>query len=179
MAEPGKRGHGNFSPVQTSSNRTTDELSGPTGSYLLLCGSSTTAPLVGNIHVKDSGNNGAFPEKFHAIDAVHRVIGMDCNDADRGVVLFQRPSRPHDGPAGADAGDEMGNAAPDLCNDLRAGSRMMSFPVGGIVELVGLVVAFRIFVQDLPGKPDGAVGALERAGEYQLGPLPPEDPLLS
>jgi hypothetical protein len=47
---------------------------------------------------------------------------------------------------------------------------MMSFPVGGIVELVGLVVAFRIFVQDLPCKSDGAVvGALERTGEYQLG----------
>jgi len=71
------------------------------------------------------------------------------------------------------------HAAPDLCDDLRAGRRMMGFPVGGIVELVGHLVAFRIFVQDLPGKPDGAVGVLERAGEYQLGPLPPEDPLLS
>src|SRR5208337_2420339 len=72
---------------------------------------------------------------------VHRTLGVCADDANPAAgYLLEVAARAGDRPAGADAGDEMGDFAVGIAPDLRTGGRVVagrSFRVGVLVWLPG------------------------------------------
>ena len=62
--------------------------------------------------------------------------GVHAHHLDGGVLLFEVAPGAGDGPAGAEAADEVGDAAVGLAPQFGAGGTVMGRGVGGVVVLV-------------------------------------------
>src|SRR5262249_5046293 len=112
----------------------------------------------------------------------HAALGVGPDDLDVGVALLEVAAHPGDGAAGADAGDEDGDAALGLLPQCGAGGAVVDLGVGEVGDLVGpprpgnlagqpvsdAVVALRRVRRDACRRDDdlGPVGFQER---YLLG----------
>ena len=68
------------------------------------------------------------------------------------------------------AGDEVRDACPRSARQISGPGRLVvGQRVGRVVVLIGLEVLLRVLGEDLAAEPDGAVGALERVAEDDLG----------
>ena len=72
---------------------------------------------------------------------VHRSLGIGADHPDRAVrYILEVPAGSGDGPAGADAGHEMGDLAIGVGPDLRAGALVVAGRIGmGASECVKLM----------------------------------------
>ena len=100
---------------------------------------------------------------LQALEAVEGVVGLGADHLDGGIALLQVAARPHDGAAGAEAGDEVRDPAVRLLPDLGARGLVVGERVALVEVLIGLEVPVRVLGQDRAAETDRAVGALERA----------------
>src|SRR5207245_10303010 len=70
--------------------------------------------------------------------AVDRAVGIRADDAYRRILLFQIFARAADRPAGADAGDEVGDAPFGLTPDLGSGGAVVRLGISRVEILIGL-----------------------------------------
>ena len=106
---------------------------------------------------------------LQALDAVEGRIGLGGDDAHPPVHPLQVTARAHQRARGAQGGDEVGDAALGVAPDFRAGGGFVRLGVGRVVVLIRLEVAVGIGLEDFARLEDGAVGALQRIGEDELG----------
>ncbi len=91
---------------------------------------------------------------------MHWILGLSSLQAARGS---------HEGAAGAEAGDEVGDLAFGLLPDFVAGGAVVGAPVLVVAVLVGVEVAVGLGSDEFAGLADGAVGAVGGVGPDDLG----------
>src|SRR5579864_8242698 len=94
---------------------------------------------------------------LQALETVERVLGLHRDRLDRGVVLLEPPRCADERPRRAEAGDEVGDAAFGLFQDLDRGAFVVSPRVGGVRVLVWIEIPIRVERNDLADLDDRAV----------------------
>src|SRR5205809_80473 len=107
---------------------------------------------------------------LQAFQAVERVLWLDGDRPDRGVVLFQAPCRAHERAGRAKAGDEMSDSTRRLLEDLDRRAFVVSPRVGGVRVLVGIEVSAGIARNDFADHLNGAIRSLTGIAVHDLGP---------
>ena len=97
---------------------------------------------------------------------MHWILGLSSLQAARGA---------HEGAAGAEAGDEVGDLALGLLPDFVGGGAVVGLPVLLVAVLVGVEVAVGLGSGQGAGLADGAVGAVGGVGPDDLGAVGGED----
>jgi hypothetical protein len=62
-----------------------------------------------------------------------------------------------------------------LLDDLWPGGQVMRLPVGGVIILVGIIIALWLLGCQLASDPDSAIGAFQRIGKDKLSPQEAQD----
>ena len=88
----------------------------------------------------------------------------------RRVEFVEAAGGAHEGAGGAEAGDEVGDAAFGLLPDLVGGAVVVGEPVVGVAVLVGVEVFFGFVGGEIAGFADGTVGAVGGVGPEDLAP---------
>src|SRR5205823_5013575 len=85
-------------------------------------------------------------EAFQSVESAGRLGRVTLHFRKIAAQAFGRPGERS---AGSHRGDEVGNRAVGLFNNLRAGAVEVRLPVGRIVVLIGIEVTVGIFAIDL------------------------------
>ena len=130
--------------------------------------------LVGERRIVDRRDDGR-GHVLHPLQAVERRVRLDRDQPDPRALFPQIAADTHEGAAGAQAGDEVGDRAAGLLPDLGAGGAVVGPPVLGVRVLVEIGPALRLLGHQPPRLQDGAVAARHRIGDPQLGAVGAQD----
>src|SRR5713101_4291388 len=92
-------------------------------------------------------------------------------------IAAHAPGDSDEGAAGPQAGDEMGDPAGRLFNNLRSGGLEVRLPVGRVVILIRVKVTIGLGGIDLADLSNGAVGTLTGIGEHDFSAKGFQNPL--
>src|SRR5260370_18141094 len=109
--------------------------------------------------------------------AVKGSVGLQAHAADSGIEFFEPARRSHEGAAGTEARDKMGDATGGLLPDFVGRSAIVGLPVCGIAVLVGVEIFFRISRDDFVHLANRAVGAFIAWSDHEFGAQRCEDAL--
>src|SRR4030067_2566733 len=106
---------------------------------------------------------------FETLRAMDRAVGLDGDQASLGCVLPQVTSRAGQRACCAQAGNEVGQFASRLGDQLRTGALVMGLPVGWIAVLVGIEELLRLGFGQLAGDVARSIRPFRRVGEGEVG----------
>src|SRR4029077_21109494 len=93
-------------------------------------------------------------------DAVKRRVRLERNAANVRIQLFQAAGCAHEGSAGAEDGDKVGDTSLRLLPDLVGRAMVVSLPVGVVGILVGVVIKIRMLDIEFARHADRAIGSV-------------------
>src|ERR1700741_4023909 len=117
---------------------------------------------------------------FHVLPAFKSVeggVGLQADATNGGIQLLEAARCAYEGAAGAEPGDEVGNATGGLFPNFVGGASIVRLPVRGIAVLIRIEVLFGIGGNDLMDAADGAVGGFVAGSHDELGAECIEDAL--